>query len=75
MCGTERTVSHMSPHDPQLIQLTGRFAVCTECKVPWTEPIPPRFPVTFRGPVQAVVATIHQPNCLYLRKVREGAPA
>jgi hypothetical protein len=68
-------VSDVSPNNSQLVQITGKPAVCSECHVPWCEPIPPRYPVTVSGPVSAATVTIHTPDCLYLRKVREGASA
>lgn len=70
-----RNVSDVSPNDVTQVQITGQFAVCPECHVPWCEPIPPRYPVTVSGPLATAVVTIHTPTCIGLRKVREGSPA
>jgi hypothetical protein len=65
----------VSPTNHNLIQLTGRYAECPACHVPNCDPVPPRYPLTVRGPSSDCEITPHLPTCLYLCKVREGAEA
>jgi hypothetical protein len=65
----------VSPNNPNLIEIIGRYAECPSCHAPDCDPRPERWPLTVRGLSASCEITPHLPTCNYLHKVRKGGPA
>lgn len=68
-------MSHVSPSNPNLIEIVGSYRACGDCHAPDCDPVPERWPLIVRGRGASRTITPHLPTCVYLRKVREGGPA